>query len=393
MAQSFPTTADLRVAARKRLPHFAFEFSDGGAGGADSNIKRNWASLDGVELIPRYGVVGFPPTCETVLLGRSYAAPIGIAPMGIPSLAFPGADQAIAEAAQSARVPYVLGLLAGITIEHAAKLAPDVLWFQLYRCYRDNHRIGMDLLHRAEASGAHALMLTMDTPVRTVRPREVKSGITGSFGLTLKLMLATLLSPRWLYALRIHGMPRFANLERYLGVGADMEKMVRFAAEETGGAFSWEEVARYRDKWKRRLVLKGLLHPEDVEKAVSLGVDGVVVSNHGGRQIEALPASIDVLPALVEQANARTSIMLDSGIRSGVDAARAIALGADGVLAGKSVLWSLGALGTRGPAHVVDTFISELSATLGQLGCAQVQELRTVGVRHPTAYGTQHFMR
>ncbi len=155
---------------------------------------------------------------------------------------------------------------------------------------------------------------------------------------------------------------------------------------EFGGAFTWDEIARYREKWKKPLVLKGVLHPEDAERAVSLGLDGIFVSNHGGRQIDALPPPIDLLPEIAARVGGRATIVLDSGVRSGVDVARALALGADAAFAGKAFLWSLGALGASGPGHLVDLFVEDLRATLGQLGCADLDALRSVVVRHPGAF-------
>jgi (S)-mandelate dehydrogenase len=393
LKRRFPTTADLRQAARRKLPNFAFEYADGGAGGSDENIRRNWSALDAVEMVPRYGRVITPPPCEAEIFGRRYTAPLGIAPMGGPSVVFPGADVAMATAAQKLRVPYVLGLVAGIDVERAAQLAPDVLWFQLYRCHRDGHKIGLDLVRRAQAAGVHVLMLTMDTPIRTIRPREVKSGILTPFRLSMRLRLDALSAPRWVYAMRAHGVPRFASFTPYMPKGAGITEMARFSAQEMGGAFHWEEVARYRDLWKGPLVLKGIMHPDDVDRAAGLGIDGVLVSNHGGRQIEALPAAIDVVPAIVERAAGRLKVLFDSGVRSGTDVARAITQGADMALAGKALLWSLGALGHRGPEHVLDLLIEELRATLGQLGCANVGELRSVQVRHPHAYRGKDFVR
>ena len=262
LKRRFPTTADLRKAARKRIPNFAYEYMDGGAG-SDGNIARNNASLDGIEMVPRYGVMILPPPCDVELFGRKYAAPFGIAPMGGPSVVFPGADVFMASAAQHARVPYTLGLVAGIDVERAAELAPDVLWFQLYRYARNEHKIGFDLVRRAEVAGVHVLMLTMDTPIRTTRPREVKSGILNPFKLDMRLRLDALSAPRWVMSMREHGVPRFASFAPYLPPGAGIEETARFTAAEGGGAFSWDEVARYRDKWKKPLVLKGIMHPAD----------------------------------------------------------------------------------------------------------------------------------
>ena len=390
LKQRFPTAQDLRARARRVLPNFAFEYMDGGAG-ADGGIARNWAALDAVELVPRYGKVVEPPPADTQLFGRAYAAPIGIAPIGGPGTAFPGAETYLARAAQAARVPYTLGILSGIDIERAAALAPDVLWLQLYRFPLDGHRIGLDLVRRAEAAGVHVLVLTIDTPSRTTRPREVKGGITTPFRLTARLRLDALSSPRWLASMLRNGIPRFLSLSPYMDPGSSLVEATRFIQRESGGAFTWEEIARYRQAWHKPLVLKGVLHPGDAERAVSLGLDGIIVSSHGGRQIEALPAPIDVLPAIAAEVGDKATIIFDSGIRSGVDAARALALGADAAFAGKAFLWSLGALGARGPGHLIDLWTEDLSATLGQLGCLSVADLRSVPVRHAAAYRPADF--
>ena len=390
LKRRFPTALDLRARARRVLPGFAFEYIDGGAG-ADVGIDRNWAAFDRIELMPRYGRVIAPPPTDARLFGRDYAAPIGIAPFGGPGTGFPGAETHMARAAQAARAPYVLGVLSGIDIERAAALAPDVLWLQLYRFPRNGHEIGFDLLRRADAAGVHVLMLTVDTPIRTTRPREVKSGIAVPFRLTARLRLDALSSPSWLGALRRHGIPRFASLIPYMGGRRSLAETAAFIQRESGGAFTWEEIARYRDRWKKPLALKGILHPEDAARAVSLGLDGVVVSNHGGRQIEALPPSIDVLPAVAAEVGRRAAVLLDSGVRSGVDTARALALGADAAFVGKAFLWSLGALGARGPGHLIDLLIEELAAALGQLGCPTPADLGAVGRRHPGACPPEAF--
>jgi len=385
LKRRFPTAYDLRAYARRTLPNFAFEYMDGGAG-ADGGIERNWAAFDAIEMAPRYGKVVSPPPAGVTLFGRPYSAPIGIAPIGGPGTGFPGAEIAFATAAQAARVPYTMGVLSGIDLDQAAKLAPDVLWFQIYRFAKNDHKIGFDLLARAERAGVHALVLTYDTPTRTVRSREVKSGIVNPFKMTLKLQLDAISSPKWLRSMMRNGIPRFVTLQPYMNGKTSIADASAFMRDQQGGAFTWDEIARYRDKWKKPLVLKGVLHPEDAERAVSIGLDGVWVSNHGGRQIEALPASVDVLPAIKAQVGSRATIILDSGVRSGVDAARAIALGADAAFAGKAFLWSLGALGERGPGHMIRVFSDDVSATLGQLGCNTVSELRDVPVRHPGAW-------
>jgi isopentenyl diphosphate isomerase/L-lactate dehydrogenase-like FMN-dependent dehydrogenase len=392
LKRRLPTSADVRAEAKRRLPNFAYEYCDGGAGGSDTGIKRNNDAFDAIEMVPRYGKVVSPPPATCELFGRRYTAPIGVAPVGGPGTVYPGAEKYLAKACQAAGVPYTLGLLSGITFDEAARLAPDVLWLQLYRFARNDHAIGLDLVKRADAAGVHVLMLTIDTPIRTTRTREVKSGIVTPFRLTARLKLDALSSPHWTRALMRNGIPRFVNLQPYMNGETSIEAATAFQQREGGGAFTWDEVARYRDKWKKPLLVKGVLHPEDAEKAVSLGLDGIVVSNHGGRQIEALPAPIDCLPAIAAAVGKRTTILYDSGVRSGVDVARAIALGADGALAGKAFLWSLGALGEKGPAHMIGIFIDELRATLGLLGCPTVGDLRQVPVRHPGAYRAEDFV-
>ena len=383
----FPTTAYLRQHARSHVPSFAFEYMDGGAGG-DGGIARNWNAFDAIELVPRYGVTTTLPAVDIELFGRRYSAPIGIAPMGGPSIVWPGADQYLAAAAQRARVPYVLGLVGGMMVEHAAEIAPDVLWFQLYRCFRNEHAIGFDLLRRAQAAGVHVLVLTADVPVRTTRPREVVAGITSPFQPDLRMFAAILRSPGYLQSLWKHGQPRFGNLKPYAGDTADVNEVAAFVRREMAGAFTWEEIGRYRERWKAPLVVKGLLHPADAERCVSLGVDGIIVSNHGGRQVEGLPTSVDVLPAIARAVGGRATVMVDSGIRSGLDVVRAVALGADAAFAGKAFLWGLGALGAEGPLHVIDLMIDEMKAAFGQIVARRPMQARSVVIRHP---GALHF--
>jgi len=381
----YPTIDYLRHAARRRLPHFAFEYGDGGSGKDDAGIKRNWVALDAVELVPRYGVMPSLPPCAVELFGRRYAAPIGIAPMGGPAIVWPGADLHLARAAQRARVPYVLGMAGGATIEQIAEVAPDVCWFQLYRAARDDHAIGFDLVRRAAATACQALVLTLDVPVRTTRAREVVVGLGGAFAPDLQMLMQMARSPAWSYALWKNGIPRFASLRSYAGDNPSINDVIAFARREMGGAFTWEEVAKYRERWRKTLIVKGIMHPEDAEKAVSLGVDGLVVSNHGGRQIEALPAAIDVLPAIVKAVGKRATVLMDSGIRSGTDVVRAYALGAAAAFAGKAFLWGLGALGEEGPGHVIDILIEETQSALGQLGARTPDEAREVVIRHNAA--------
>ena len=381
----FPTIASLRRAWRRKGPHFAVEYGDGGAG-SDLGIARNRAAFDAVEIVPRYGPITSLPSIEVDLFGRKYSGPIGISPMGTPSIVLPGADLALAKAAQKHRVPYTLGLVAGTTIEAVAKVAPDVFWFQLYRCGGNDHRLAFDLMDRARAAGVQVLVLTIDVPVRTVRPREMAVGLGRSyFRPTPRMLWDIATHPKWALALLAHGQPRFENFRAYIGENAGLADMINFAHRELGGVFSWQEIARYRDHWKGPMIAKGILHPADAEKALSLGFDGILVSNHGGRQVEALPASINCLPAVVRAVGQRATVLIDSGVQSGTDIVRSLALGAKTAFAGKAFLWGLGALGASGPSHVISLFQEETQAALAQIGARDIHDAKSATVIHPNA--------
>lgn len=379
----FPTTAWLREEAPRNVPRFSFEYGDTGAGN-DIGIEHNWAAFDNIKIVPRYGVTNALPPVDVDLFGTRYAAPVGIAPMGGPSLVWPGADILMAKAAQRVRIPYTLGVAGGATIEEIARVAPDVFWLQLYRFYRNEHAIGLDLVRRAHDAGVKVLTLTLDVPVRTTRSRETYAGLANEFKPNARMIREMLVRPKWLLALLRNGYPRFATIGPYAN-SKKTNEIIRFARQNMGGAFNWDEVARYRDAWKGSMTLKGILHPRDAEKAVSLGVDGIWVSNHGGRQIEALVPSIDALPGIVAAVGKKATILIDSGIRSGQDVLRAIALGADCAFAGKSFLWAVAALGDEGPDQLVDLYIDELRSSLGQIGALSLAEAREATVLHPGA--------
>jgi (S)-mandelate dehydrogenase len=384
LRRRFPTVFYLREHARTRIPKFGFDATDGGAG-RDGGVARNAAALDAIELMPRYGID--KGTCDMAveLFGQRYAAPIGIAPMGLPGIVWPGAEKYLAKAAKRAGIPYTAGTVASSTVEELAKLAEDMLWFQLYRMPQRDHADGFDLVRRAQSAGARVLVITMDVPIRTKRPREVRRGLVLPFRMNARTVWDVVTSPAWLMAYLEHGLQRFSNYRPYVDAPATAQKLAAYSNKDHagGGAFSWDEVGRYRDVWKGPLVAKGIQHPEDALRAVAMGCDGIQVSNHGGRQIEGLPSSIDVLPAIVEAVGKKATIILDSGVRSGLDVTRALALGADAAFVGKAFLYGLGAIGGEGPDHVIDLFKEEIRDTLRQCGVNAVKDARTIACRHP----------
>ncbi len=385
LRRQFPTIDDLRRRARWRVPRFAFDFVDGGAND-EVCIQRNTAAFAAVEILPRYCVDTKGLSIEVELFGRSYAAPIGIAPMGSPGLMWPGAEVYLAQAAQQARIPYVLATPANASIEQIAKLAPDVFWFQLYRFPYNDHAITFDLVRRADEAGAHVLVPTVDSAGKSKRPRDIRNRVAVPFPITPWSALQVATSPAWALSLYKHGMPRTENLVPYAGPKPDQVSTARTMQLRSGGSHTWDELARLRERWKRAFVIKGILHPKDAERAVALGADGIIVSNHGGRHFDGAPASIDVLPAIVATVGSRATVMIDSGIRGGLDVVRALALGAKSGFTGRPFVYGLGALGSIGGKHVVDMFFDEIRTEFVHAGVRSVAEAAAITVRHPGAW-------
>jgi L-lactate dehydrogenase (cytochrome) len=384
LRQAYPTIDDLRRRARRRVPRFGFDFVDGGAND-EVCVERNMAAFRAVELLPRYCIDGKIST-EVELFGRRYAAPIGVAPMGSPGLMWPGIENYLAREAQRTRIPYVLATPANASIEDIAAIAPDVFWFQLYRFPYNDHQITFDLVRRADAAGAHVLVPTVDSAGKSKRPRDIRNGVAVPFPITPWAVLQVLTSPAWALALLQNGMPITANLALYADGKATQVSTARAMQLRSGGSHSWEELKRLRERWPRAFVIKGILHPADAEQAVALGADGIIVSNHGGRHFDGAPASIDVLPAIVAAVGTRATVMIDSGVRGGLDVVRALALGAKAAFTGRPFVYGVGALGPAGAPHVVELFFDEIRTELLHVGVRSVAEAATITARHPGAW-------
>jgi (S)-mandelate dehydrogenase len=385
LRRRFPTIEDLRRRARRRVPRFAFDFVDGGAND-EICVARNIAAFRSIELLPRYCIDTKGASSEVELFGTRYAAPIGMAPMGSPGLMWPGAEEYLAASAQRARIPFVLATPANAAIEAIAAIAPDVFWFQLYRFPHNDHAITFDLVRRADAAGARVLVPTVDSAGKSKRPRDIRNGVAVPFPITLKTVWQVATSPAWARSLIKHGMPRTENLVPYTGPDPTQVSTARTMRLRSGGSHSWDELARLRERWKRAFVVKGILHPADAERAVALGADGIIVSNHGGRHFDGAPASIDMLPAIVAAVGSRTTVMIDSGIRSGLDVVRALALGAKSTFTGRPFVYGLAALGPVGATHVVDLFLDEIRTEFTHTGVRSVAEAATIAARHPGAW-------
>lgn len=386
LQRRYPTIADLRKRARRRVPRFAFDFVDGGCG---ENAVRDYnrVALDAIDIVARYGLGGGAVSTELELFGRRYAAPIGISPMGMGGLLWPKAEIHLATAAQAMRVPYVLATPASASIEEIARVAPDVFWFQLYGAPNNDNRITFDLVRRAEAAGAHALVVTIDTPVRAKRPQDWRNGLSVPFKPNLRTIIDIATSPFWAIEVLRQGVPRSANFIAYTGSSSPSAAEVAACTQrELRGGFLWETIERVRKLWPRPLIVKGIIHPDDAMRAISLGADGIIVSNHGGRTLDAAPASIDMLPAVVERVGGRIAVLMDSGIRTGLDVVRALALGAKMVLTGRPFLFGVAALGSGGGTHVLEFFSEEIRMAMGQVGAKTLAEVRNATVLHPNAH-------
>ncbi len=379
--EKYPSVADLEKRARRRIPFYAWEFLNSGTG-IEECLDRNRSALQQISLVPRFLKGDFTPQIKTKLFGTDYNAPFGIAPVGLSSLIWPKTENILAKTAAKYRIPYTLSMVANQSPETIGPITDGMGWFQLYPP-RDEE-VRKDLLKRVSNSGFTTLVVTADVPTSSVRERQIRAGLSIPLKITPLTLYRSAIRPRWLLETLIAGQPRFRTMEKYVGA-SQMGQVVRYFGQNLEGTLSWDYLARTRDEWRGPLVLKGVLHPEDARQAAGAGVDGIVVSNHGGRQLDGAPAPIDMLPEIAAAVGDRTSILFDSGVRNALDIARAIALGADFVLLGRAYIFGVGALGKRGGDHTADILLDELENVMTQLGCENLEELSNVECRRDSS--------
>lgn len=367
----YPSISDLETRARKRMPFFAWEYLASGTG-ADMAVRRNADALSKITLTPQLLKGQFEPAIATQLLGVTYAAPIGIAPIGLTGLIWPGADDALARTAAERRIPYTMSTVSTTSPEIAGPASDGMGWFQLYPPREKDMRDS--LIRRAQDAGFTTLVVTADVPARSRRERQVKARIRVPPKIGPKMIMQSAMNPAWSMALLRHGMPRFRTLEQYVDK-ATMRKIAGFVGASLGGTLSYEYLAEVRDLWRGPLVVKGILDPEDAERCLAHGADAVQVSNHGGRQLDGAIAAIDALPAVLERVAHRVPVLFDSGVRSGLDVARALAMGADFVFCGRAFLFGVAALGARGADHAYEVLRDELTNVMSQTGCRDLGDL------------------
>ena len=367
----YPAVSYLERKARGRMPHFGWEYLASGTG-RDEAMERNISSFEKIQFTPRFMLGDVGLDFETELFGQRYALPFGIAPVGLTGLMWPRAEQHLASTAARYNIPYGLSTVATQAPETIGPIAAGRGWFQLYPPH--DAEIRRDLIRRAKDSGFVALMVTVDVPAPSRRERQRRAGVSVPPKPNLRTFVHAALRPNWSLTTLATGIPRFRGLEKYVG-SANLSDAAEFIGRQLGSV-SWDYLAAVRDEWDGPLMVKGLMDPGQATRAVAdLGYDGVVVSNHGGRQFDGAPGSLDVLPCIAQALNGKGSVIFDSGVRTGLDVMRALALGADFVLLGRAFIYGVAALGERGGDHVVDILAEDLHSNMVNLGCERFEEL------------------
>lgn len=371
---NYPSIEDLREKARQRMPRFAFEYLEGGCN-EDVNLNKNTNELRDVELVPRYLKPEVNVDLKTELFGHIYDAPFGMAPIGLQSLMWPNAPEILAAAAAQHNIPFILSTVTTSSIERISEVTESKAWFQLYHPAEDALRD--DILKRLKAVNYPVLVLLCDVPSFGYRPRDIRNGLSLPPKMTVANILQIMGKPAWALQTLRHGQPSFQTLKPYMPKGMNMKQLGQFMDKTFSGRMNTEKIAAIRDRWKGKIVLKGIACEEDAETAIQLGLDGIIVSNHGGRQLDAGESSIHSLNVIQKKYHSKIKIMMDSGIRSGPDVARALASGAEFTFLGRSFMYGVSALGKKGGDHTIAILKTQLQQVMEQVGCSTTYDLRT----------------
>ncbi len=360
---------ELREIAERRLPRFAFTYIDGGSED-EITLRANRQAFRRLRFRPRTLIDVSARDLSTQLLGARSALPAVVGPTGLNGLFWRNGDMQLARAASAAGLPFAMSTVSMSLVEDVAREAPGRLWLQAY--VFSERRITEAIVARARTAGFEAVILTSDFPVAGKRERDLRTGLLPHQKFTLATKLDMLMHPRWL-ATVLTRKPRFVNVERELGAGRDVNSFVGHGMFDP--SFCWDDVRRFRDLWPGKLVLKGILRADDAERAIATGVDGIVLSNHGGRQLDGSISGIEALPEIARAVGGRASILVDGGVRRGSDIAKAVALGAEGVLLGRASVYGLAAGGSAGVARAIEILADEFDRTLALTGCRDVAGL------------------
>jgi (S)-mandelate dehydrogenase len=363
---------DLRRLARRRLPRSVFDFFDGGSED-EATLRDNVAAFQRVRLLPRALVDVSAVDLSTRLLDAPSALPIAVAPTGVAGFGWRGADVAIARAAAGFGIPYTLSTSATASIERIAREAPGRLWFQAYVLKPREFTLG--LIERARVAGYEALMITVDLAVGGKRERDFRNDFAVPFRFTRRNMLDFASRPPWALDMLMRGVPSLENLEGFAHGASGAAAAASSVGRNHDPSFTWDDLKGMRDRWPGKLIVKGIVRPDDAERATALGVDALVVSNHGGRQLDAGIATLDALPAVVAAVGRRASVWVDGGIRRGGDVLKALALGAQGVLIGRATLYGACAAGEPGARRALEILRDELTRTMQLCGARRIADI------------------
>lgn len=363
----YPSLDDVKKKAKKRIPGFAFEYLEGGCN-EDVNLYKNTDELRQIELVPHYLKQYQQPTLKTELFGNSYDAPFGIAPIGLQGLMWPGAAEILAKAACRHNIPFILSTVTTASIETIGKITEGKAWYQLY--HPAENEIRDNIINRLKQSQYDVLVVLCDVPVFGFRPRDIRNGLSMPPRMTLKNILQILCRPAWAYSTLIHGTPGFSTLKPYMPANLNMKQLGLFMNQTFSGRLSKEKISQLRDMWKGKMILKGVSSVEDAEMAIQIGLDGIIVSNHGGRQLDAGQSAINSLRTIIEKHKGKIKIMMDSGIRTGPDVARAMAYGAEFTFMGRTFMYGVSALGKQGGEHTIGVLKTQLLQVMEQLSCS-----------------------
>lgn len=370
----YPSIDDLRERARQRMPRFAFEYLDGGCN-EDVNLIKNTREIREVELVPRY-LSKYPgANLQTELFGHTYAAPFGVAPMGLQGMLWPRAAEILAKAATEHNIPFILSTVTTASIESVAAITGGKAWYQLY--HPAKAEIRDDILKRLEATGYKVLVLLCDVPSFGFRPRDIRNGLSMPPRMTIRNILQMLAHPSWALQSLTVGTPQFATMKPYMPPNMSMKTLGVFMSQTFSGRLDEDRIKPIRDRWKGKLVLKGVAGEADAAMASRLGFDGIIVSNHGGRQIDVGESAVHSLQSLAPKYRTRMKIMMDSGIRSGADIARTLAAGADFAFLGRTFMYAVAALGKQGGNHAMAVLKTQLQQVMEQVGCERPMDLAT----------------
>jgi len=368
---SYPAIQDLAVKAKKRMPFVSWEYLQSGTG-RESLTKRNISDFDKITFVPQFCKGELNPNIETSILSQNFKAPFGIAPVGLTGLMWPKAEILLAKTAKKYQIPFTLSTVATETPEALSPHIGNMGWFQLYP--PKDAELRRQLLNRAKAAGFHTLLVTADVPMASRRERTKRAGLRMPPKITPQLIWQGITHPVWTMKTLQRGLPRLRTVETYAAY-QNMKFVSGFVGDRLGGTLDWEYCKALREEWEGPIVLKGILHPKDALKAVEIGLDGIVVSNHGGRQFDGAPTSIEALPEIVKVVKGKTAVLFDSGVRTGLDMMRALSLGAEFVLLGRAFIYGVAALGQHGSHHVVEILMDDLKNNMAQLGVEYIDDL------------------